>query len=124
MNIITKYKDYLKLLESKYSENFLRNNRNGLDFYLIDEDIYDAVKVVENFPIEKYNNIKTKLKFNNNFLEVYPYWKDKKLLESFLFFYLFKNTSDDVEHGKVAIFSLIEQDIYDIEHDNYYLLKF
>ena len=63
MKIITKYKEYLKLLESKKSDDFLRNYRNGLDFYLTEED-YEFVDV----NIEQYELILKRLKMSNKFL--------------------------------------------------------
>ena len=57
MNIITKYKDYLKLLESKYSETFLKDHNNGLDFYLIDDVGYSNINNMVHFTPEKYEII-------------------------------------------------------------------
>lgn len=120
MKIITKYKEYLKLLESKKSDDFLRNYRNGLDFYLTEED-YELVDI----DIEKYELILKRLKMNNKFLE----YEDgiaynRKYKVSSLNFSLFNNTTDNIEFGQVYIHSLKQNDELHIDDDNYYLMTF
>jgi hypothetical protein len=124
MNLITKYKQYLLLLESKKPDFILKNNRNGLDFYLIDENLYDLFHINRNFSIEKYEKIKSKIKFSSYFLKSYVFWKDNTKLDSYIDLNLFENTSDDVNYGNVIIHSLIKDEEYSIDHYDYYLLKF
>ena len=122
MNIITKYKDYLKLLESKYSETFLKDHNNGLDFYLIDDVGYSNINNMVHFTPEKYEIIKKRLKFDNNFLRYVESWGYGSL--NHLELNLFKNRSDDAEYGEVQIVALVKDEKVNIDTDDYYLLKF
>jgi len=115
MKIITKYKEYLKLLENKKSDDFLRNYRNGLDFYLTEEDYK-----YENINPENYELILKRLKMSSKFLEYgnVPYGFN------YLKFNLCNNTTGDIDYGLVYIHSLKQNDELHIDDDNYYLMTF
>jgi len=120
MKIITKYKEYLKLLESKKSDDFLRNYRNGLDFYLTDEDYK-----YEDINPENYELILKRLKMTTKFLRYDNGVRyGKKSHKSNLWFNLFLNTTEESDFGEVYIRSLKQNDELHIDDDNYYLIKF
>jgi hypothetical protein len=116
MKIITKYKEYLKLLESKKPDDFLSNYRNGLDFYLIDAFGLGNIDITS----EKYDLIKKSLKVDGNFLKYKKYWTYGK---SWVSFELFKNITDDENFGRVDISSLEKNESLEI-YDNYYEVIF
>jgi len=120
MKIITKYNEYLKLLESKKSDDFLRNYRNGLDFYLT-EEVYNYVDI----NIENYELILKRLKMSSNFLKYDNGVRyGKKSYKSKLSFNLFLNTTEQAGFGEVYIRSLKQNDELHIDDDNYYLITF
>ena len=118
MKIITKYKNYIKLLESKKSEDLLRNHNNGLEFYLSDET-YSFLNV----DIEKYNKILKRLNMDSKFLDLLKI-KTYKNSFSYLKLNLFLNISDSEDFGEVTIHQLKQDDKKNIDDDNYYLVTF
>lgn len=115
MKIITKYNEYLKLLESKKSSDFLRNYRNGLDFYLTDE-YYKLVDI----NVDYYELILKRLKMTTKFLE----YDNAPYGFNHLKFNLCNNTTGDIDYGLVYIHALKQNAELHIDDDNYYLMTF
>lgn len=112
MKYLNKYKEYIKLLENKKSEELLRNENNGLDFYLIDDNYdYDFIKI-EN---QDYEKILKKLNFNKELLNLEESFNGKiHYLKTNLFF----NTSEEEYFGLIRIYLIVK------DSENEYLVLF
>ena len=111
MKIITKYKQYSKLLEDKKPERLLKNKRNGLGFYLINDEFISILNLID---LDKkfFFELRDKLNINGEVIKTYNSLTYLKLN-------LFKNNTDNEKFGEVSIMALGKKEEYEIDDDTY-----